>query len=235
MLPNLKFELSREEDKKILFNFSYRNNIGRGGHNLFQLLIKNFPRLKKISKLKKEKRWRKVNKFVNEYYDEHEKEIKEKGKKLEKAWRKEEKWFLKETEKMFNHEWPKANYIAYLTIFSVFPRNIKTKTFSVGYKNIKFSLSVICHELLHFLFYDYFYKNFKKKLNEENLWHFSEIVNVILFNKKPFNKFYNKISGKPYPSHIELYKKLDKIYNKCKDMKEFCKKSIKVIKPNFIK
>jgi predicted SprT family Zn-dependent metalloprotease len=110
--------------------------------------------------------------------------------------------------------WPKGKYVAYLTIWGMFPRFLKDCTFCIpAYqpKNKKYVNAVIAHELLHFIFYDYFYKNYNHKKYSNTVWHVSEIFNVIVQNSKPWMKVF-KIKPNPYPEHEKICKKFDNKY-----------------------
>ena len=102
----------------------------------------------------------------------------------QKDWLMVEKNFHCLVDELFcGHKWPKGKYIAYTTIWGMFPKFLEDKTFQIPFKhkNKRYVIVVIAHELLHFIFYDYFYKKYPKyRLDKYNFLHtnskFSEVV-----------------------------------------------------------
>ncbi len=69
----------------------------------------------------------------------------------------------------------------------------------------------MAHEMLHFMFYDYFYKRFPKYLDQERYsffnWHVSEIFNSIVQNSKAWAGFFGAKSM-TYPEHKRIVSKM---------------------------
>lgn len=213
----VKFQVSKREDFNTAYYF-YGKKFG--GVNFGANVKKTLPNLKNKKQIAKE---------VNLFYQKNLKELKQKTKIFSKKWFKVERKYFKLIENLFNRPWPKGKYICYVGIFDCNPRHIYNKTFQTYYRKKEDLLLTFAHELLHFMFYDYFYKNFKRKLSENKLWDLSEIFNVIILNQKQFQKLL-KYKEIPYPTHKRIYKKLNKIYQNSKSIKEFIEKSIKLLK-----
>lgn len=209
----LKFRINKELDIQTANNFyGYKC----AGIDFGESIIHTFPKLENKTDISKE---------VNLFYKKHSNKLKTKIKTWQRKWSKIEKRYFKLVEELFNKKWPKGKYICYVSAFNCNPRFLTEKTFQIYYKKDK-ELVAIAHELLHFMFYDYFSKKFKGKLNKEKLWRLSEVFNVIVLNTKEFQSLI-KYRETPYPEHKNLYQKLNKIYNKHNNIKDFIKEAIK--------
>ena len=136
-----------------------------------------------------------------------------------KNWEKLEQRFYLLTDRLFkNKYWPKGKYIAYLTIWGMYPRFLEDKTFQVPHvhKEKKYVNVVIAHEMLHFKFYDYFLKNYSKYNKRKYdflIWHTSEIFNAIVQNMPSWFKEFGAMV-KVYPEHKKVIKRLQEKHNK---------------------
>ncbi len=125
------------------------------------------------------------------------------------------------------HQWPEGKYIGFASVFNMYPRNIKEKTFyfSALQKNSHFGLATIAHEMLHFMFYDYLKKKYNinvgDKFNgksERYLWDISETFNLVIETWKPYQRIFI-MSGKPYDSaHKKMFHKMKKIWKEKNDI-----------------
>lgn len=121
-------------------------------------------------------------------------------------------YFLMVDELFGGRHWPRGKYIAYGTIWGMYPRNLKDKTFQIPYwhRTPKYIPVVIAHELLHFMFYDYFYSHYPKyRRPKQNffVWHISEIFNIIVQNSPAWiNRF--KLKSLGYPEHKKMIRHL---------------------------
>lgn len=95
--------------------------------------------------------------------------------------------------------------------------------------SIPFSITTICHEMLHlqFLFY---YKEYLQKngLNNDQIEDLKESLTFLL-NEPEFEKII-LCQDEGYPEHKELRKKLQKIWLKEKDFQKLIDKAIVIIK-----
>lgn len=85
---------------------------------------------------------------------------------------------------------PKAT--AYIGSISIYPRDIKTKTFLIGFKQPIYSaLKVILHEYTHFIYFDKWKKLFPKDSPQtydapNKLWYLSEVLAVVINSDERF-------------------------------------------------
>ena len=222
--PKIEFKLSKEQEKETL-KFFLRTVIGTGKDD-FALLVRGFPELLDIRKLNNEKQDELIDSFVEKKYAEINKELEQYRDLAEKGWKKIEKQVFEEIQKLFGEDLSEEVYTAYLTLFERFRYNRELKFFFVPRKNgLNYINCVTIHETLHFIFFDYWNKNFKNRLQTNNLWMFSELFNVIVMNKEPFLSLAGQKS-KPYPNHEAHYPKLKELFDQRSSLKEFFEKVI---------
>ncbi|MFH1428096.1 MAG: hypothetical protein ABIG60_06275 [Patescibacteria group bacterium] len=164
----------------------------------------------------------KTNKVLKQYiqntFEVNEKKIKENVKKTEKEWRTVEKKYFNLVNKIFKkHPWPKGKYIGFASIFMMYPRNIQSKTFLfpgiIYSKKTPSVTSVIGHEVLHFIFFDYIKKKYGlntdsqiKGKEERYLWKISEVFNSVIESWSPYYQIF-KFKTPPYTGK-NYYKKM---------------------------
>ena len=131
--------------------------------------------------------------------------------------------------KVFDHPWPKGLYVSYLSVFPCGPRFLENKTFQVFYLTKNISLNT-AHELLHFLFYDYFEKKFPEiSLTEEKVWILSEVLNFLILDLPEFHAIFGASHSHPYPNHISIIENLKPEWENRKDLNSFLKSGLEVI------
>jgi len=228
------FKIDKEEEIKNLILFSSKYDLALlGGKTLFQrMMIGRKEALIRIRSLESNERKAFIRSYINKEYKKLN--LEKNKKRIEKDWSKIEKQFFRDAEKLFdNHKWPSKKYFAYLSILSAFPRYLEQNKFFIPKDNKRRNVRYIAiHELLHFLFYDFFNTHFKGELKHMPLWHFSEIINSLLMDEKVLLKYYKK-NYKPYPLHRIHYHHLKKDFKNRKSMEDFFNKSIGYIKKNF--
>lgn len=158
-----------------------------------------------------------------------EKEIKKGVESIEKQWKKIEGKYYKFVENLFQkHPWPKGKYIAYASVYLMFPRDIEDKTFYFPYNNARANpLRTIAHEMLHFIFFDYIQMHYSlnersklKNKNSKYLWQVSEIFNNVIENWKPYQDIFGiKENTKLYFDCDKLFAAMAKEWNKKQDIK----------------
>lgn len=217
--PRVKFKISIKKDLETFYGFAN----DRDFDDVFGMdwaILKPYPYFKKyrtgdtltISK-------QEVKNFINKKYNNKKTLIERNILIYEKQWRKSENEFFKLVDKLFPyHLWPKGKYVAYVTIWGMYPRFLADKTFQIPYKYFKskYVNVIIAHEMLHFIFYDYFYKKFKiynDKKYDLLAWHVSEIFNVIVQNSKEWFRVFG-FKSFVYPEHRKIVKELSKTYHK---------------------
>ena len=218
--PKVKFLLNKTLDKKMAIEFLSRNF--RGGINFSLCILGTHPRIKRL-----------IFDYIDNFYKKYHSQLFKTASKFQKIWEKNSTAFFTATDVIFNHHsWPKGSYIAYISIFSCGPRFLEDKTFQVFYQNNKFqALHAIAHELLHFLFYDYIEKkrrDIKTKLNDEQLWRISEIVNEVLLDPKYLGGVLGiTVRQKGYPDFIPITNRIKREFKKNDDINKLINLAIK--------
>jgi len=219
--PKIKFKISKKQELETFLAFLDEANYTGNDRNLNWAFYNPHPELRVIKQknISRKDKIKIISKFINQRYKENSNKIRSQIPKIQKDWKKVEKKFFGLTDKIFNnYSWPKGKYIAYFTIWGMYPRFLDNKTFQIPYehKNKKYIPIVIAHEMLHFIFYDYLYKNFPKFKKQEynlKLWNLSEAFNVIIQNSSDWIKVF-KEETKSYPEHKKLISDLRKKWKK---------------------
>ncbi|MFH1657589.1 MAG: hypothetical protein ABH919_03915 [bacterium] len=203
--PKLIFKENKTLDLEVALSFK---NIKAGGVNFRETgILAPHPSLKKYKTLSQTV----LKNYISSYYLEHKEELSCTCKKTEGEWKNIAPKFFSLTKELFhNSPWPKGKYICYLSIWNCNPRNLQAKTFQIFYKN-KFCRETIIHEMLHFMFYDYLFKNYKickEKKYLETIWNISEVFNVVIQNSPLWRKILKTEEEEAYPAHKELVRKM---------------------------
>lgn len=210
-LSKIKFKIDPKKDISTFFDFLKDAKYDEG-RNFEWAILKHHPYFKKFNGEIDKKI---VKDFVFKYYSKNKKAIEKNIITHENNWKKIEKDFFKLAHDLFlDTKWPKGKYIAYTTMWSMYPRFLDDKTFQIPAisKKKKVASFIIAHEMLHFIFYEYFlnkYKKYKSHKYDFFVWHVSEIFNVIIMNRPEWQKILkNKDDG--YPEHGKIIEKLSK-------------------------
>lgn len=184
------------------------------------------------------------NKIISEYtkhiHKMNETDILKGVKETKQRWSKVEGKFYKLVDKIFQgHGWPKGKYIGYASVYLMFPRNIKEKTFYFPYSSNKWSpVSTIAHEMLHFIFFDYIKS--KYGINEDDefrgknpkyVWQVSETFNTVIENWQPYKNIVGSKDAKPYPGCEKMFKAMTKQWSDSQDIESFLNEWL--LKENF--
>jgi len=234
MRPNLKLVINVESD---IENAKFFVNHGKFV-NWFLPLNFQYITSKKFSLSER-------NKIISEYTKYIHKLNKEgilKGvKEIKKRWAKIENRFYKLVDTVFQgHDWPKGKYTGYASIYLMFPRNIKEKTFYFPYSRTKWDpIGTIAHEMLHFIFFDYIKERYGIKENDEfkgknpkYIWQVSETFNTAIENWKPYKDIFStKENVKPYPGCEKMYKAMAQQWSKKQNIESLLNKWL--LKKNF--
>ncbi|MFH1030619.1 MAG: hypothetical protein V1770_05160 [bacterium] len=219
MLPKLKFKIDYKKDVSSFLAF-LRDAEFDEGRSLDWAVLKIYPYFKKYKSgpsLKINKK--EVESFVKDFYDKNRAEMEKNLKAYEEDWNKKEKEFYSLAQDLFgSKKWPNGKYIAYPTIWGMYPRFLENKTFQLPYKckNKKSINTTIAHEMLHFIFYDYFYEKYPEYSKDEFnffLWNVSEIFNSVIQNSPTWIKVF-KTKNMDYPEHGKIIKNLSEKYHK---------------------
>ena len=228
--PKLKFVIDKKKELETFLNFYNWSKYQKSDRDLNWAIYKPHPKLRKIRKEKLPKQKTVIREYIDSFYKRNFAQIKNGVLKTEKQWKNTEKRFFISVDGIFkNYPWPKGKYIAYTTIWGMFPRYLNDKTFLFPYSHNKknYILIVIVHEMLHFMFYDYVYKKspkFKDHKYDFILWNISEIFNVIIQNSPQwFKMFGQKTIG--YPEHKKHISKLKQYWKSNQDINDWVKKA----------
>lgn len=209
VFPKIKFKIDPKKDVSTFFSFLSESRYD-SGRNFNLAILKKYNYFKKfIKNVKKDI----VSDFVLNKYIQEERENKKRIILIEKNWKKIEKRFFKLTTKLFpNVSWPKGKYVAYSTIWGMYPRFLSDKTFQIPLDSSEASKVnfIIAHEMLHFLFYKYFLNRYKKyRIHKYDffVWHVSEIFNVVVMNDVNWQKII-QYKDKGYPEHRKIIKSI---------------------------
>lgn len=210
--PKIKFLIDAKKDLDIfyLLNKDIENN-----PNVFNwAFLDKYPELSKYKKnnfleiSKKE-----LNIFIHSIYKKDAEIMDKNILKYENDWGIIEGEFYDLVSDIFGlYNFPEGKYIGYLTIWGMYPRFLNDKTFCIPYfhKKEKYINVIIAHEMLHFIFYDYFYKNYPK-YNEPKynffVWYVSEIFNSLIQNSKEWLDVFDEESM-AYPEHNKIIKNI---------------------------
>ncbi len=219
MIPHPKFKISYQKDITTLFAFINEAKYNRGRALKWGVLDK-YPVLRKYRTKKDFKISKKeASEFIQKIYRKDRKMIQRNLNSSKDNWQKKEKQFYQLVEELFGkRSWPKGKYIAYPTIWGMFPRFLEDKTFQIPYKYRykRYINVIIAHEMLHFMFYDYFFKRYPRYKKEKYsflAWHTSEIFNSIVQKSPKWLKVF-EIKSRPYPEHRKIVRKLSPRYDK---------------------
>lgn len=151
---------------------------------------------------------------------------------LERSWRIIEKKYFELLSKTTNKPVFTEKFTSYFTTGLMCPYDEKEGWFMVSmWHSIPFSITTICHEIMHLQFL-YYYKNYLKKadLKKEQIENLKESLTFLL-NEPEFKEIILCQDG-GYPEHDELRKKLKSIWLKNKDFKKLIDEAISIIKKN---
>jgi hypothetical protein len=170
MQPQIKFVIDREKDFQTFENFIEESKYDPS--IIDWAFFKVYPELKEYIKksdgIDDQYYVTDINFIRNFIEDEYIKnaDLIEKNMHLrEENWKNKQKAYFELVNELFDGKyWPEGKYIAYATIWGVYPKFIEDKTFQIPAinKDAEFTISVIAHEMLHFIFYEYFLKNYPK-------------------------------------------------------------------------
>jgi len=233
--PKLKFIIDKKRELETFLNFYNWSKYQETNRDLNWAIYRPHPKLRKIKNEKLSKQKILIQKHIDSFYKQNLPEIKNGVSKTKRQWRNTEKQFFILVDEIFkNRPWPNGKYIAYSTIWGMFPRYLNDKTFLFPYSHKKknYILIVITHEMLHFMFYDYVYKKFPKLKNHKYdfvLWNISEIFNTIIQNSPQWVRiFKQKTMG--YPEHRKCIPKFKKYWRESKNIDIWIKKSFDYLK-----
>jgi hypothetical protein len=231
-MNKLRFYLNKKLDKRTAEEFL---NVRGGGIDFGEGIVKIHPKLKLAKSLKDVAQRKKfIYVYFNNYYRTHKTVMLRKIENVRKVWREQEQKYIIITEDFFSgFRFPKGKYIAYASIINCNPRFLESKTFQFFYKKpLAGIIYTITHELLHFIFFDFIEKKFKKEiksLSEDQLWNLSEIFNVVMLNSPRYRHIINRQFVVPYPAHRYYLRQFEKACKNSQNAEEFIRQGISIV------
>lgn len=219
MKPRITFQMDPLKDYSILQGFFHDAEFD-GGRNLEWAVYQKYPELKQmlVDDGLSGKRTDLVVAYVKRYFNEHEDDIRLHMEMYKKAWSIKQDSFFRLTEKIFaDRKWPEGEYVAYVTMWGMFPRSLEEKTFQIPAlsEDVTYVTVIIAHEMLHFLFYEYlFEKHPELRKKEENFltWNVSELFNAVVQNSQTWLNIFTSRSM-TYPEHEAMEGHFRKTYS----------------------
>jgi len=231
-MNKLRFYLNKKLDKRMVEEFL---NVHGGGIDFGEGIVRMHSQLKSAKSLKDvAQRKKAIRVYFDNYYRIHRIAILRKIESVRKVWCKQEKEYIAITEDFFGgFRFPKGKYIAYASIIDCNPRFLESKTFQFFYKKPLTDVTyTIAHELLHFIFFDFIKKKFKKEtkhLSEDQLWNLSEIFNVVVLKSSQYRYIVNQKFVIPYPDHWHYIRQFERVYKNSPNAEEFIRRGISII------
>jgi len=216
MNPKVKFKIDPKRDLATAKAFISESGFD-DGRNLEWAIFKKHPALRGIIKNAKNTNYKFLNSYIIKVYQLNGKIAPANFKHYEGDWRKLEKKYFALVGGLFpNTAWPKGKYVAYATIWGMFPRFLDDKTFQIPikYRGNRYVSVIIAHEMLHFMFYEHIKRNYPRYKDPEHsflVWHISEIFNSLVQDSPTWLKVFKK-KTMPYPEHEKIIMSLRKQY-----------------------
>ncbi len=217
--PHVTFRKSAKKDFETLHAF-VKDAMYDNGRNLNWAVFNRYPQLKtqfvknKHYKIKDEKTLRN---FIYKTYYAKQMSMNRALEQHKERWEKIAPHYFSLVDALFDgHKWPQGKYIAFGTIWGMYPRFLEDKTFQIPFwhRTLKYIPVVIAHELLHFMFYDYFYKRYPKyRYPKHNFfsWHISEIFNTTIQNSPAWLNCF-KLKSLGYPEHEKIVRRVSRTF-----------------------
>ena len=232
---NLQFKVSEIADLKVAMGFIKETSFS-DGKNLewaFKKLHKPvFVYIQKNLGIKKTESF--ISVYLDKYYSKHINDLKIDTIRAKRNWLKVEQQYLSLLKALFPKYKLSTRIVkAYITIWGLYPRDINRLTFWIPdiYKPTAYINVTIAHELLHFAFYDQFYKQYPKYKNGKYnyfVWQISEIFNSVVQRSKEWLVVF-KMPNMGYPDQEKLVNKLSKKYNYNIDANKLIKDILKLL------
>jgi hypothetical protein len=215
--PNVTFRKSTAKDLTTIQTFT-KESVYDNGRNLNWAAFKKYPKLKKYfdnNKGYKINNIKALRNFIDKTYHIKQAKMDHALERHGKRWTEIAPVFFSLVDPLFHgRKWPRGKYIAFGTIWGMYPRFLEDKTFQIPFwhRSQKYISVVIAHELLHFMFYDYFYERYPKYNRPKYnffVWQISEIFNTIIQNSPTWLSHF-KLKSMGYPEHRKIVKKISR-------------------------
>ncbi len=210
--PKIRFTFDLNTDKKFCLYFLRR---GWNIHPSLKYLI-DCPDEEIVK--------RESSEFIDNFYQKNFDKISINFNQAIEDWFKVEKsYFSKVGILLNNYPWPQGDYMAVGSVLDSFPRNIKDKSFTFPVNNQLFPTSVIAHEMLHFIVYDYMEKVCGLEPSEcfskdNRFWQFTENLNALIEDEPIWQEFMNGQKAHVKKNCQDLYQEMKNIWDRDKNI-----------------
>ncbi|MGC9218309.1 MAG: hypothetical protein ACP5G8_02755 [Athalassotoga sp.] len=164
----------------------------------------------------------KIKDIVDSIYQNYHEELEESIRNFEGCWKEVEPQFIRTLSNVFGLEKSdlKRNFVCFVGINPICPRNIKYGTFSVPFY-IKCSTlkKVVAHELTHFLYFMKISQIEHQNINTKNFdkssfeWLMSEIIAPIVLNDVRIHEIIGKTPIYSYVCSKDMSEQIYNLYN----------------------
>ena len=215
--PNVTFRRNAKKDLETILAFT-KESVYDNGRNLNWAAFTKYPGLKKYfdnEKGYKINNLQALRNFIDTAYRTKQTKMDRALEGHEKRWTKIAPTFFSLVDSLFHgRKWPRGKYIAFGTIWGMYPRFLEFQTFLIPFwhRSPRYVSGVIAHELLHFMFYDYFYERYPKYNRPKYnylVWQISEIFNTIIQNS-PIWVGHFKLKSMGYPEQEKIVKRISR-------------------------
>jgi hypothetical protein len=207
---------------KNLWGLNWKNEIAFIPEELLSKILKSsFSQAVKITELHiKNNPFRKYKKLI----------MKQEMKSLQKSWNAVEQSYFKILAEVTGKPIFSKTFGCYWTTGFMCPYNQKENWFMVSFwHSLPFSITTICHEIMHLQFLHYYENYLKNKgLNKNQIEDLKESLTFLL-NEPEFEKIILS-NDFGYPEHARLRKKLRNIWLKDKDFAKLIDKAVLMLK-----
>ncbi|TSA56381.1 hypothetical protein D4R42_03600 [bacterium] len=193
---------------------------------------KQNKRYEKLLKLSVRERRNFIKKEISDFYSsKNRSKLKEIKNDSQKYWDKIERKFFLRIKNVFGNPFPYNSIKGVFSTAGRFGYSIKDKWFATNINSNKFVVAeTAMHELFHFVFHFYFWKECEKyKLNWKQIWNIKEATTVLL------NSDFLDLRLKPdngYPEHKKIRNFISKEWKKNKDFEKVLDKTCKFLANN---
>lgn len=142
--------------------------------------------------------------YVRELTQNHAHALAARGQELETFITRSLPMFFQQTDRLFpGHPWPQQTYTAFFSVFNFCPRFLKDGSFQLFLHDTdQVALFTACHELLHFIFYDFAQKKFPDlqtlDKNSGPFWILAELFNNMIQRTPAFTAIHGEPGENTY-------------------------------------
>ncbi len=182
-------------------------------------------------KLSNEERDKILTEYTKHIYETDREGIERGVEETRKQWHKVENKYYDLVNNIFQgYSWSAGKYTGYASIYCMYPRHIKEKTFFFpSFSHNWNSTLVIGHEMLHFIFFAYIKSKYGinendkfKGKNPKYVWQVSESFNTVIENWRPYKEVFGaKGKRESYPDCKKMFLTMTAQWSKNQNIQTF--------------